>query len=218
MVGLVGAADHAHRSRLDGGFPADAFGERRLVTRPDGDLHAGQKPARRAVDQVHALTHEAPRQLDRLVDVPTALHPVGRRDAHEQRPAIRPARAHGARELQQDADAVLERSAVRIRAAVGKRREKFVQQVPVGGVQLQHAKAGADRAFRRVAKGLDDPRDPLAVELLGHRILGAERDRARRMDGTEAALFPRRQHAAALPGRLRGGFPAGASCIPATAP
>src|SRR6267142_1204231 len=209
VLRLVGAPDHSHRSCLDGGLPPDALGKRRLVARPDGDLHAGQKPARGAVDQVHALTREASRQLDRLIDVPTALHPVGRRDAHEQRPAVRPTRPHGARDLQQDADAVLERAAVGVRAVVRERREEFVEQVPVRGVQLEDTEAGAERALRRVAKGLDDPRDALAVELLGDRILRTEGDRARRVDGTKAAVLPGLERAAALPGRLRGSLPTG---------
>src|SRR6202023_1315087 len=85
----------------------------------------------------------------------------------------------------------------------------FVEQVPVRGVQLEDPKAGAERALGRVAKGLDDARDALAVELLGHRVLGTERDRARRVDGTEAAVLPGLEDAAALPGRLRGSLPAG---------
>ena len=90
--------------------------------------------------------------------------------------------------------------------ATGKWEGDAVKFTTNTGSTLVIDKSGQLKTF---AKGLDDPRDPLAVELLRHRILGAERDRARRMDGTEAAVFPRRQHAAALPGRLRGGFPAG---------
>ena len=75
-----------------------------------------------------------------LVDVPSALGPVGCREPDEQRRVGRgiPDRVDDA---QQQSRAVLERAAVLVVAEVRQRREELVQQVAVRGVDLEQLEA-----------------------------------------------------------------------------
>ena len=55
-------------------------------------------------------------------------------------------------DLERKAQAVLERAAVFVRAAVGQRREEAREQIAVGAVQLEHVEAGALAALRRLRR------------------------------------------------------------------
>ena len=54
VLGLDGRSDHADGAGQDGGFAANLFGERRLVSGADGNLRAGYIAAGRAIDQIYA--------------------------------------------------------------------------------------------------------------------------------------------------------------------
>jgi glycerate kinase len=151
MVGLRGAVMRPTRVRI---LAPDARGEWRLIAGADRDLRLLDVAAGGAVDQVDAQLLQLARQLDRLLDVPAALHPVGAGDAHEQRAALRQIGAHGLDGVAQEAGAVLERAAVGVGAMVAERRQEFVEQVAVGGVNLDDAEAGVVGALGRLDERL----------------------------------------------------------------
>src|SRR5205085_1229577 len=105
------------------------------------------------------------------------------------------------------ANAVLERASEAVGAAVGERREEFVQQVAVGRVQLEDAEPGALRALRSIGEGAHDPRNPRLVELAGL-VTVVVGDGARRVDGGEPALI-HRERLSAFPWRGGGPLAAG---------
>src|SRR5579863_3276608 len=84
----------------------------------------GRRLAGRDVDEIGALALERARDLDGVVAVDAALHPIGRRDAHRDRPFRRPNRAHRAEDLQRIAQTILQRAAVLVAAMVSQRRDK----------------------------------------------------------------------------------------------
>src|SRR5690606_40052850 len=82
--------------------------------------------------------------------------------------------------LYQQPDALVEATAVAVGAEVGQRRQELVQQVAVGGVDLEHLEAGVERAAGGGREVLDDLFDPGRIQRLGHRgafIEGDRRDR-----------------------------------------
>ena len=80
-------------------------------------------------------------QLNRFVNIPASLGPVGRRYADEERQMRGPIVANRIDDLQHQARAVLEAAAVCICALVGERREKLVQQIAVCGMDLDELEA-----------------------------------------------------------------------------
>ena len=57
--------------------------------------------------------------------------------------------AHRLEHLQREAQAVLERAAVLVRAPVGERRDEAREQVAVGAMEFEHVEARPLAAFRR---------------------------------------------------------------------
>src|SRR5690606_30822454 len=82
-IRLLRLGDEADGGGVDLRLTADPLGEGDLVARADGDLGIGNEAATRAVDDVDAVLAEEPSELDRLVNVPAAFHPVRRGDADE---------------------------------------------------------------------------------------------------------------------------------------
>src|SRR6476659_587219 len=78
------------------------------------------------------------------------------RQADEQRLALRPLRAHGFGDLDQEAHAVLFRAAVFIRALVGSFGEKLMHELTMGAVQLERLEARRIGATRGLAPGLHE--------------------------------------------------------------
>ena len=116
---------------------------------------------------------------------------------------IRPDFSHGARCVEQQADAIFKTAAVFVRAMIHERREKFAEQVTVRRVQLQPFKARRQRAFRGGDKIILHAEDVC----LGHgardfcqRI--TERDCARRNRGPAALRLG--QMRAAVPRQIGG--------------
>src|SRR5205814_1556514 len=59
-----------------------------LIAGADGYFRALDIAARRAIDRVDAELLQPARKRDRLLEVPTAVGPVGRRNADEQRTGV----------------------------------------------------------------------------------------------------------------------------------
>ncbi len=104
----------------------------------------------------------------------------------------------GAGDLQGEADAVVERAAVLVGALVGQRRQEFVREIAVRGVDFQPAVTGRLRPDRGSAEGVDDPGNFVAAQLVRHALVG-------RVEGQRAR--PHRQPAAHRIGHLRVAFP-----------
>ena len=126
-------------------FAPNPFGKGGLITRPHGDLRVRHRPARTAIDQVHSLRLQSPRQFDALLDVPAVVHPIRAGKARRQGKSLRPDGADGAGGFEQETNAVVEAAAVTICAPVGQGREEFMDQVTVRGVQFQKFAARGQR-------------------------------------------------------------------------
>ena len=105
---------------------------------------------------------------------------VFHRQPHEQRLVVGPVRAHRFRDLGDEAHPVQFRAAIFVAALVGSLRQKFVHEIAVRAVQLQHVEAGFMGAPRRIAPGLHQVFYLAALQRLRHRPFLAVRDRARR--------------------------------------
>ncbi len=195
LLGLRGLRDEAHGDGGNARAGPDRLGERHLVARTELHLRVVDIAARRSVDHVDADLLQAPAQHHRLLDVPAALRPVGRRDAIEDRLVLRPRIAHGARDLEGETHAIVERASVCVGALVGDRRDEGMDEVAVCAVDLHHVEARGERVLRALAEILDGAPDLVQRHLLRRRVV-AERDRAR-CERLPAALFPRKRLAAA---------------------
>jgi hypothetical protein len=76
-------SDHSDGTRHDSGFAADAFRKRRLVTGPDRNFRVGHIATGRAIDEIDSHWLQLTSEFNRLIDIPSALDPIRRRDAHE---------------------------------------------------------------------------------------------------------------------------------------
>jgi hypothetical protein len=130
------SSDHAHPTCQDVRFAPDSFSERRLVSRPHGNSGRRHISPGGAIDQVHTGILQAPGQRYGIVEGPPAFPPIGCRNAHEQRRTLWPRSADCTDQLDRQAPAVLERTAVTVGAAIDERREELRKQAPVGGVDL----------------------------------------------------------------------------------
>ena len=143
----------ADRHGHDAGLLADLLGVGHLIAVLAGPrtLHrrAGRHAARRAVDHVDALGLQQAREPHALLEAPAGVVLAG--EAHEQRFVLRPDGAHALRHLDGKAHAVRLRAAVGVGALVGGGREELVDQVAVGGVDLDHVEAGLVGARCRLA-------------------------------------------------------------------
>jgi hypothetical protein len=143
LLGLGRLGDQADRPGRDVGPASYAGGERHLVAGTHRDRGRGVAPGG-DVDQVDAVLPQVRAQPRALLDVPAAVDPVGARDPHHQRHAVRDRGAHRVDGLEQQPDPVVEGAAVGVVAPVGQRREELVEQVAVGGVDLDRVEPGGD--------------------------------------------------------------------------
>ena len=81
-----------------------------------------------AIKQVHTQRLQPFRQLDGLVNVPTAVDPVRGGDPHCQRQRFGPCRSDAFRGFHRKSNPVFERTALAIDALVGNWREKTMPQ------------------------------------------------------------------------------------------
>src|ERR1700716_2386396 len=81
------------------------------------------------------------------------------------------------------ADAVVFGAAIFVAALIGSLRQKFVHEIAVRAMKLQHIKTRFVGAPRRIAPGLHEAFHFAALEWARHRPFFAVRDRARRHRG-----------------------------------
>ena len=132
------------------GLVAHLRGERHLVPRPERDRSRRRVAAGRDVDEVDAAPLEQPGQRDASARRPSPRprQPVGGGDAHAAAAApLGPDRRAPRRPPRGSAGRGSRTSRRTRRAPVGQRREELVQQVAVGGVQLDDVEAGGERAL-----------------------------------------------------------------------
>ena len=113
------------------------------------------EPARGHVEQVGSRLDRPARDRRDVVDGEAAGCGVSRGEAYEHGHAVAGLGAHLAHDLEDEARAVLEGSAVLVLAHVRERREELVQQVAVRRVHLRHLEAGAVRAHGGGREGGD---------------------------------------------------------------
>ena len=102
------------------------------------------------------------------------------RQPNEQRLVVGPVRAHRFGDLGDEAHPVRFGAAIFVGALVGSFRQEFVHEIAVRAVKLQHVEARLMGAPRRVAPGLHEVLDFMALQRPRHRPFLAVRDRARR--------------------------------------
>ena len=68
---------------------------------------------------------------------------------------------------QQHASTVFERTSVGVGALIAERREEFVEQISVSGVDFDDAESRVPRPFRGGGEGVDDFANPVQRERLG---------------------------------------------------
>ena len=111
-------------------------------------------------------------------------------------------------DLEQESNAVVEGASIRVAALVGEGREEFVEQVAVGGVDLDEVETSVVGAMGRSREGVNNGVDAGLIESLGRGVVGCE------PDGTGAEGLPSAfagvEQAFASEGRGHGGF---AACV-----
>src|SRR5450759_4242087 len=198
---LPGLRDHSDRGRRDARLAPYRFRERHLVAGGDRNLRLRDVAAARAVDEIDAFRLQELRELDRLREVPSALHPVRRRDADEDRPLGGEGLTHGSGDPDGEARAIFEGAAIGVGPAVRERGQELVEEIAVRRVNLDDLEASVN-----AAPGRRDERVHDAVQVVGRHLAGrtkalVERDRA----GAERrpCAFVRRQRTATFPRHLR---------------
>jgi len=109
------------------------------------------------VQQIQPPCLQASGQFNGFFHCDTSLRPVGDRQTCCQRKSFRPDSANCGQSFQQEADAVVEVSAVVIRTLVGQRRIEFVSQITVGEMQFQPFKPGRQCSSSTIDKALLNP-------------------------------------------------------------
>lgn len=139
---------------------------------------------------------------------PPARGPVGARDAHADRPVGGEGRPHRLEHLHGEAHPVFQAAAVGVVPAVAQGGEELVQQVAVGGVDLDGVQPQPCRPPRRLGERVADVPHPVAVQGDG-RVVALREGSCGRRDGLPAPRFARPDLLAALPGHPRRGLAAG---------
>ncbi len=104
--------------------------------------------ARRAVDDIDAARLQLPRERDGVLDGPAVRAAVDGGDAEEQGQVLRPDSPDRRRDLEREAHASGEVSAVAVVTRVGQRRQEGMDQVAMRRVHLEDLEAGLQRAAR----------------------------------------------------------------------
>ncbi len=189
-------------------IPADAHRgrQRHLVAGLERDR--GRRVAAGGdVDEVDPVLLQQYAETPALLDVPATVDPVRAGDAHQQRRGVRQCRAHRVDHLEDEAGAVLEGAAVAVLPTVRDRREELVEEVAVGGVDLDGVEARRDGTPGGVGEGLHHLVDLLDRE---RRWCGVplERD-LRRRNGPPAAVLNRDGAGPRVPRAVGGRLPTG---------
>ena len=121
---------------------------------------------------------------DGLIEVRAAVSPIAGGNANEQRTL--PARSYRIHDLQREAQAVLQRTAVAVAAAIRKRRHEAGDEISVCKVELQRIEPAARRRPTRRGKDADGVRDVARGHLFGKRRVRRIRDRRCRHESPPA--------------------------------
>src|SRR5215472_8192603 len=216
-IGLLRLGNHADRTGCNTRLLSNLFGEFHLVTWPDRNRHPGHNAAAGRIDKVYADGLQSFAQLDALLQLPSFFFPIRGGNANEQRQSCGPNLAHCCYYLENDADAILEAAAEFILPKIAEGRKELVQQIAMGGVNLEHFKSRRESALRRSSKSVHDFANLAGRERTRHGVVLIKRFRARR-NRLPSSLFWRQF----LPPN-HGGFvlpfrPECASCMPGAAP
>src|SRR6185503_18241523 len=109
-LGLLGTRDQPNRRRRNVRIASNTLGKLHLIARTDRNSHLRRDTAARAIDEVHTVAHEQTRKLDGLINGPTIVAPVRRREAYGQRKPLGPDFPDLTHDAPQESRAILERS------------------------------------------------------------------------------------------------------------
>ena len=143
VIGDESHSDHRHRDRL-----LHRSGERHLIAGADGNLLARIQPPAGDMDCIATAGLQGLGECDGLADVPAGLDPVGARHADRDRPVSREGGAHCVENLEREPHAILQRPPILVLPPVRKRREEFMQEVPMRDVDLDRIQPYPARAPR----------------------------------------------------------------------
>ena len=226
-VGLAGGDDGVSLGRIsdeadggggDVGFAADAGGEGDLEAWADGDFGVGDLAAGGDIDQINAMVAEEMGELDGVVDGPACpSEPSLWRRCGRGGAGGGPCGADGVDDLEEQAGAIFKAAAVGVRAVVGEGREELVEQVAVGGVDLDEIEAGGEGAEGGEAEGFNGGVDGGLVEGLGDGVGRGKSDGAG-SDGLPTTFSGKSRRSVEKGGDMLALRPAWASWMPARAP
>jgi len=91
---------------------------------------------------------------------------------------VRPCGANSVDNLKKQARAVEEAAAVRVGAVIGKRGEELMEQVAMGGMNLNEVKPCCERPLRTLCKGTKNGGDSSLIEGLGYGVVGGKGESA----------------------------------------
>src|SRR2546429_6435047 len=141
-----------------------------------------------------------------LLEAPTAFFPIRGETPNEQRQACGPNLPHRLYDLENDADAILEAAAKLILPKIAEGRKELVQQISMGGVNLQDFESRRASALRRPSKSVHDFANLAGRQCTGPGVVLIKGFRARG-NRLPSSLF-RRHLLAAQPRRFRAAFAA----------
>src|SRR6266700_4788249 len=208
MIGLGGIGDHTYRRGQHAGFTADLFRGCGLVSRSNRYLYSGKIAAGRTVKQINAEWLKRFGKHNGIFYSPAADHPIRGGDSYPERILLRPDVAYGGHHLTHDPHAVGERTSIVIRAMVGERRKKRVQQITVGCVEFNQLGARSLRPACRRDKRFYHGNNLRDAQGMGDLVSVVERKRAGSHDRNPSA-FLRRNWPASFPGFAGAGLSTG---------
>ena len=138
--------------------------ERDLIARPDRDLLGGGETPARHVNGAAAARLQCLRKQDCLINVPSAVDPIGARHAHGYRTIGGEGGADRFKDFQRKAHSVLQASAIFIFSLIGERGEKLVQQIAMRRMQLDGVDSDPGRAMGRCNEGVSHAREAISIE------------------------------------------------------
>src|SRR5581483_3392161 len=195
VLGLPRTRNHAHRDDGDADLLLDAGSKGHVVAGCEGDLLARIELTGGDVDVIAADIAQAAGELDRVLQLQSALDPIDHRDPNTERALRRPDLAHGLKDFERVAHALLRGTAVGVVAPVRQGREELVQQIAMASMQLDQIKADACSAARSVDELLLHLLQILARHCARRRPARPERQ-SRRRQGCPGAFLLRERLAA----------------------
>ena len=175
-IGLRRVSDESDCRRGNSGFAPNLLGKRNLKAGRNRNLGGRHKTSSGDVNQVDAMLAQQSGKAHRLLCRPAAFHPVSGGDAHEYRQMLRPGSTHCIDHQQREVHAVLKAAAELIRALVGERRQKLMQQIAVRRVYLDKVEARALGTARGCGKTAHHRGDTRLGQRLRHGVLRRKRD------------------------------------------